>query len=190
MKTKNLVIALALTVALTVVALNVWASSGRQGTVPTVPREFSFALSSTCDPLPAGQDIGIGTVALCGSGEAKIELKTFEELKNAGQDYSPVEGWQYLTPDAIIITAAGAQQGEVCVPFVPEWKDKKANETIGWYWWNAKLREKDPNANAWVALETTIKEDTTPSLICGKFAVDKPEGFTFEQPVILSLQGK
>jgi hypothetical protein len=189
MKTKNLVIALALTVALMVVALNVWASSGRQGTVPPVPGEFSFALSPTCDPLLA-RDIGIGTVALCGTGEAKIEVKTFEDLKNEGQDYPPVEGWQYLVTDAIIITAPGAQLGEVCVPFIPEWKDKKANETIGWYWWNAKLREKDPNANAWVALETTIKENTTPPFICGKFAVNKPEGFTFEQPVILSLQGK
>jgi hypothetical protein len=149
------VVAGVLTVLLVGGGVNVWAGSLRRGTVPDVP----IVTTGICN-----QVLNFAT------GIVKIEVTASDTcILTATLIKDPVtiigkapESWDYLFPDAVEVAVTGGTvtQVNVCIPFIPDWKNKKIGETINFYFWNKTEK-------AWVTIPTVIVDTATPPLICG-----------------------
>jgi len=160
-KSTRLLIAIALTLVMTIGAAGVWAGSARQGTVPIFPEEFT----GTCGE---NQTINFGSGIITGEGVCEMAVTLSSDPGDAG----PLpEGWSGLFDYVSVAVTSGTADGiEACVPLSPDWADKKAGETLNWFVWAD---------GAWVEAETTI-EPGPPELVCGYSEV----------PGIFALLGK
>jgi hypothetical protein len=164
-RSTRLFIAIALTLLLVAVSVNVWAETGRKGTVPVPPRTYPGRCNT---PI----DFDLGT--LLGTGDAcRLNVKLVKDpVKSFGP---PLTGWSYLLPYAFDVKLVNGEMDslEICVPLTPDWEDKVVGETINWYRWDEETGE-------WVTIPTEIKTDSTPPMICG----------TSDQAGTFSLQGQ
>jgi len=162
-RSTRLLVAIILVLLLAVVSVSVWAAPGRQGSVPVPPRTY---------PGEIGEEIniGIGTVSTEGtSGRVNVKL-----IKDPSKKFGPATHGIYLLNYAIDVKVVqgSVNSVEVCVPLNPDWADKEMGPEIQWYLW-------DSDAEAWVDVETSIKEGVPP-MICG----------TSDQAGVFSLQGQ
>lgn len=166
-RSTRLIIALALTLLLVAVSANVWAETGRKGTVPVPPRTYP----GRCNELI---DFDLGTVYAEGA-ECRLHVKLVKDpTKKIGP---PVQDWEYLFVygvDVILIKGEEIDSLEICVPLIPAWEDKVIGSTINWY-------RLDEDTGEWDAIPTEIvSEDPPPDMICG----------TSDRVGTFSLQGK
>ncbi len=165
----RILIAVSITLLLAVLSINVWASPGRQGSVPLPPKAYPGRCSTD------GTAINFGTgYAIIRGDDCIYNLKL---IKDPTKKIAPaLPDWSYFYIHAIDVRVnkGSVDSIEVCVPFVPNWADKVIEETINWYRWNAVAKE-------WNPIPTVITEEP-PKMICG--TSDQPE------PGIFSLQGK
>ncbi|MEM4203319.1 MAG: hypothetical protein QXZ28_04020 [Candidatus Methanomethylicaceae archaeon] len=191
---KRLLTALGVATFLVFVVAGVWASAGRQGTVPLPPREATVTCSADTGVFFSLGTTTIAARSICTLG---VRLLRIEEIV-----YPPFPDFSYLLPDVIKITPITKnklEEIEICTPLVPEWKSKKIGEDIAWYWWDVTVKwdPNDPKTNAWKPMPTEIKgsAENPPELLCGKLVEGRPEGFSFnnvtpDQPLLISLQSK
>ena len=163
-RSTRLFIAIVLTLLLVAVSVNVWAETGRKGTVPVPPRTY---------PGRCGNWISfdLGRVYADGA-ECRLNVKLVKEP--ATRVGPPFSGWNYLFAYAVDVKLVKGEVNsvQICVPLIPDWEDKTVNESISWYRWNE-------NTEQWVAVPTAIVAGD-PTMICG----------TSDQVATFSLQGQ
>lgn len=163
-RSTRLIIAIVLTLILTVVSINVWAGPGRKGTVPIPPRNYHGQCGNVIN-------FGLGTVTASGA-ECILNVKLIDKPVKLFAE--PLPDWSYLFPYVVNVTLVKGDitSLEICVPFIPEWENMTVNETISWYRW-------DESQGTWIAVPTAI-QDGPPKMICG----------TSDQVGVFSLQGQ
>jgi hypothetical protein len=144
-------IAVAIALLSAVVAVGVWAGSGRLGTVPDPPDGVGC-------PSGGATTFGTGTIRVAGT-DCNVTVKQSSPFGN------PPKGWSYLLPSVmeVKVVSGSVSQVEVCVPLNPDWKNKVAGESINFFYWNAAN-------SAWIAVPTVVKNNETPPVVCGTSA--------------------
>lgn len=163
-RSTRLFIAIVLTLLLVAVSANVWAETGRKGTVPVPPRTYPGRCNEVID-------FDLGTVYAKGA-TCRLNVKLIKDPSK--QVSPPLTGWEYSFVYAVDVRLIKGEIDslEICVPLIPDWEDKVVNETISWYRWNENTAQWDP-------VPTSIVEGD-PTLICG----------TSDQVGTFSLQGQ
>jgi hypothetical protein len=140
MKNSNkLMVALAVTLILSLVSLSVWAAPGRMGTIPTPPLEVD---------LITDEFVTLGTFEVSAS-----VVGTATRVEDPESDMGPAPDGLYFLSDAVTFELEEEGNITVCYPY-PQWvKDQKGDI----YKWDEVTEE-------WVVVDSTVSGD--PPMIC------------------------
>jgi hypothetical protein len=135
----KLMIALAVTLILSLVSLTVWAAPGRMGTVPTPPMEVD---------LTPGDYFTLGTFEVSSSVAG-----TATRIEDPEKDLGPAPDGFYFLSDAVTFKLEEKGDLTVCYPY-PQWVEDQKGDIYKW----------DEVTEEWVVVESTVSGD--PPMIC------------------------
>ena len=140
MKNSNkLIVAIAVTVVLSLVSISVWAAPGRMGTIPTPPLEV---------------DLITDGFATLGTFEVSASVAgTATRVEDPEADFGPAPDGLFFLSDAVTFVLEEAGDITVCYPY-PQWVEDQKGDIFKW----------DEVAEKWVVVESTVNGD--PSMIC------------------------
>jgi len=139
----KVLIALSLTLILSLVGINVWAAPGRQGTVPIAPTTVTI---EGIIPVTGGT-YQVTLLGNCGA------VGTVTRIADPENEIGPANiGFEFLT-DGVKVELDKACRVEICYPYPTEYKDM-----------NGKIYKWDALAESWKVVESIISGD--PAQMC------------------------
>ena len=140
MKNSNkIMVALAVTLVLSLVSLSVWAAPGRMGTIPTPPMEVD---------LTSDEFATLGTFEVSASVAG-----TATRVEDPEADFGPAPDGLFFLSDAVTFKLDKIGDITVCYPY-PQWVEDQKGDIYKW----------DEVKEEWVVVDSIVK--SVPPMIC------------------------